>query len=108
MKGYSSGIQGTDGDTVGDIILSDDQWTAPKVMVKGFLSRDVSLKTPEAAQDSSRPQKCTSLEWVELEPEKEETEVAEPTETVQGEEEVEKDESAEPAPEPEEEQVEVS
>lgn len=62
LVGYSKGTQAVSGDSVGDIVLSDADWSAPKVVVRGFLSRDMSVATPQASG-----QKCTHFEWVELE-----------------------------------------
>ena len=66
LKGYSKGVQSQSGDSVGDIVLSDDRWLEPKVIVRGFLSRDMSLKTVDHAASIAKPLKCTSLQWVEM------------------------------------------
>lgn len=66
LKGYSKGTQSESGDSIGDIVLSNDQWLKPKVIVRGFLSRDMSLNTVNFAAPDTRPRKCTTLQWVEI------------------------------------------
>lgn len=90
LVGYSKGDQSGSGDTVGDIVLSDDQWISPKVVVRGFLSRDMSAATPSGGADT-RSKKCTNIEWIPLPTEQVEEEPKEaddedessPSETVQ-------------------------
>lgn len=68
LHGYSKGDQSGSGDTIGDIVLSDDAWEAPKVVVRGFLSRDISAvsaaSTSRRSDNSTR--KCTRLDYVPL------------------------------------------
>jgi NADPH:quinone reductase-like Zn-dependent oxidoreductase/NADP-dependent 3-hydroxy acid dehydrogenase YdfG len=61
LKGYSQSAQTQSGDSVGDIVLSTDEWTSPKVVVRGFCSRDVSAGNPDS---DNRSTKCTSFEWI--------------------------------------------
>ncbi|KXT11738.1 hypothetical protein AC579_5038 [Pseudocercospora musae] len=70
LRGYSKGTQSSSGDTVGDIVLSDDAWQEPKVIVRGFLSRDISAAAPSSASAiDNAPRKCTRLDYVPLHPE---------------------------------------
>lgn len=70
LMGFSKGTQGLSGDSIGDIVLSDEQWSSPKVVVRGFLSRDMSVSAPQTQQGpDTRSKKCTSMEWVPLRPE---------------------------------------
>lgn len=64
--GYSKGTQSASGDSIGDIALSDEQWSSPKIVVHGFLSRDMSVALPGAGDPDMRSKKCTHIEWVEL------------------------------------------
>ena len=64
LKGFSKGTQSQSGDSIGDIVLSDEQWLSPKVIVRGFLSRDMSANAINADVPDTRPRKCTSLQWV--------------------------------------------
>ena len=66
LKGYSKGTQSDSGESIGDIVLSDEQWLSPMVIVKGFLSKDLSVTEPSSEAPDSRPRKCTSIQWVEL------------------------------------------
>jgi acyl transferase domain-containing protein/NADPH:quinone reductase-like Zn-dependent oxidoreductase/NAD(P)-dependent dehydrogenase (short-subunit alcohol dehydrogenase family) len=68
LVGYSKGTQSVSGDSVGDIVLSDEQWSSPKIVVRGFLSRDMSVASPETSGPDARSKKCTHIEWVELDP----------------------------------------
>jgi acyl transferase domain-containing protein/NADPH:quinone reductase-like Zn-dependent oxidoreductase len=66
FSGYSKGVQGQGGDTIGDIVLSDDQASSPKIVVRGFLSRDLSASTPvgNAMSADVRTRKCTVMQYV--------------------------------------------
>lgn len=66
LSGYSKGTQNDSGDSIGDIVLSDDQWLKPKVAVQGFLSRDMSLNAVDHDASDTQPRKCTSLQWVDV------------------------------------------
>ncbi|ORX96602.1 hypothetical protein BCR34DRAFT_497625 [Clohesyomyces aquaticus] len=66
LLGYSKGAQGSSGDTVGDIVLSDDGWSSPKVVVRGFLSRDMSVSAPQSSAPDTRSKKCTWVGWVDF------------------------------------------
>ena len=65
LLGYSKGDQSNSGDTIGDIVLSDAAWTSPKVVVRGFLSRDMSATAPTGGVDT-RSKKCTNIGWIPL------------------------------------------
>lgn len=71
LRGYAKGNQKSSGDTIGDIVLSDDVWQSPKLVVRGFLSRDVSASAPVSSENDTSARKCTQMQWVELD--KEET-----------------------------------
>ncbi|SMR55841.1 unnamed protein product [Zymoseptoria tritici ST99CH_3D1] len=64
LHGYSKGDQSGSGDTVGDIVLSDDAWEAPKVVVRRFLSRDISATSAASSDSGSR--KCTRMDYIPL------------------------------------------
>jgi malonyl CoA-acyl carrier protein transacylase len=68
LVGYSKGTQSASEDSVGDIVLSDEQFSSPKIVVRGFLSRDMSVASPAASGPDARSKKCTHVEWVELDP----------------------------------------
>lgn len=69
LSGYSKGTQSGSGDTIGDIVLSNEAWAAPKIVVRGFLSKDMSATTPASDTPDDRPRKCTTLEWREFDSE---------------------------------------
>ncbi|KAK0118205.1 hypothetical protein ONS95_012509 [Cadophora gregata] len=71
LRGYAKGNQRSSGDTIGDIVLSDEAWQSPKLVVRGFLSRDVSASAPVSSENDTSARKCTQMQWVELD--KEET-----------------------------------
>ena len=52
------------GEFIGDIVLSDDTWSSPKAVVRGFSSRDMSNN--ENAPRKRESLKCTAIGWEEL------------------------------------------
>ncbi len=64
FNGYAKSIKTETGDFIGDIVLSDDAWSSPKAVVRGFLSRDMS--TADSTTLSRQTQKCTEIKWEEL------------------------------------------
>ncbi|PNY29656.1 Polyketide synthase [Tolypocladium capitatum] len=51
---------------VGDLVVSDETWSAPKLTVKGFaLRRVTSGKGPNSAAGWNRMKKCARVEWYE-------------------------------------------
>lgn len=85
FHGYSKGVQGQSGDTIGDIVLTDNEAAAPKIIVRGFLSRDLSASTPvgNAMAADIRTRKCTVPEWVPLDRPPAEDEVTETDQTAE-------------------------
>lgn len=71
LHGYSKGEQSSSGDTCGDIVLSDEAWESPQIVVRGFLSRDISAAaaTTVSQRVDDAPRKCTRVEYVPLHPE---------------------------------------
>jgi len=60
LTGYSKSTETRSGDTIGDVVLSTDDWAYPKVVVRGFCSRDVSAGNLDL---DNRSMNYTSLEW---------------------------------------------
>jgi NADPH:quinone reductase-like Zn-dependent oxidoreductase/NADP-dependent 3-hydroxy acid dehydrogenase YdfG len=66
LQGYAKSEKTDVGDFVGDIVLSDDAWSSPKAIVRGFLSRDTSATVVHGLAPGHQPRKCTSLQWVDF------------------------------------------
>ena len=66
LSGYSNSVKKETGDFIGDIVLSDNDWSSPKAIVRGFLSRDLAAANPKNAMTTRQRQKCTTLQWEDL------------------------------------------
>lgn len=66
LVGYAKSEKTDVGDFTGDIVLSDDAWSSPKAVVRGFLSRDTAATAIDSTAAARQPRKCTALRWVEF------------------------------------------
>ena len=62
-KGYTFGHQATTRDAVGSIVVSDETWSSPKIVIQNFAARNVT--SAGLAESLTAPRLCTQLRWVE-------------------------------------------
>ena len=67
FHGYAQLVKMNEGgrETIGDLVVSDQAWSGPKLTVKGFALRQVTSADDASAATTDALRKCASVKWSE-------------------------------------------